>query len=108
MRNPEGNAVSDGNRVALLLGCCTPPSGRNNVHNLKTNGAEWNTHLIQQDVVPDHDPRTKVGSLLERWYAGSCLRQVTQEAAKKEKREKKREKNLLFFSVLLQNIKSRM
>lgn len=82
----------------LAVGLLHSSVGEKQCTYLKTNDAECNTHLIQQDVVPDHDPRTRVGSLLERRYAGSCLRQVTQDAAKK-----KEEKN----SVLL-NIESRM
>lgn len=55
-----------------------------------------NTHLIRQDAVPGR--RTRAGHLLERWYAGSCLRQVTQDAGKNKKNKNKKMK-LLFFSV---------
>lgn len=82
MTNQEGSAVSDGNSMALLFGLSRSSVREKRCIYLKTNEAECNTHLMQQDVIPHHDSLTRVGSLLERRYAGSCLRQVEQNAEK--------------------------
>lgn len=105
MTNPEGRAVSDGNRMAMLGGR-SPPSGRSDVH-VRTGMTPNAIHISHSKTWPRVTlPGLKLVLYLKGGYAGSCLRQVTQDAVKKRKEDKK--KNLLFFSVLLQNIESRM
>lgn len=99
MTNPEGRAVSDGNRMAIAVGQSLSSVGEKRCPRSNRNDTECNTHLTQQDVAPGHAPRTKVGSLLERrvrWfvpppgYAGR---------GEKKKRGQKKKSSVLLCAV---------